>query len=166
MATITLHGDAVETIGELPAVGNAAPAFTLTNGDLGDSTLADFSGKPVILNIYPSIDTGTCAASTHKFNEIAKNEGIDVVCVSADLPFAQGRFCGAEGLDNVKTVSTFRNPEFGSDYGVVITTGVLKGLMSRAVVVIDATGNITHTEQVGEIADEPNYDAALAAAKA
>lgn len=164
MATITLHGNPIETVGTLPAVGSAAPAFTLTKTDLSDVTLADFAGKTVILNIYPSVDTGVCATSTRKFNELAaQNPNIAVLCVSADLPFAHSRFCGAEGLENVISLSTFRSPNFGSDYGVTISSGVLAGLLSRAIVVIK-DGKVVYTEQVPEIAQEPNYAAALAAA--
>lgn len=163
MATITLQGNPIETSGELPAVGSAAPAFTLTKTNLSDVTLADFAGKTVILNIYPSVDTGTCATSTRKFNALASNlPGVAVLCVSADLPFAHSRFCGAEGLENVVSLSTFRHPDFGKTYGVLITTGALAGLLSRAVVIIK-DGKVTYTEQVPEIAQEPNYDAALAA---
>jgi thiol peroxidase len=164
MATITLHGNPLQTCGELPAVGSTAPAFTLTKTDLSDVTLQDFAGKTVILNIYPSVDTGVCAASTRKFNELASsNADVVVLCVSADLPFAHSRFCGAEGLDNVVSLSDFRNTNFGSDYGVSITTGVLAGLLSRAIVVIK-DGKVVYTEQVPEIAQEPDYAAALAAA--
>ncbi len=164
MATITLQGNPLQTCGELPAVGSTAPAFTLTKTDLSDVTLQDFAGKTVILNIYPSVDTGVCAASTRKFNELASsNANVVVLCVSADLPFAHSRFCGAEGLDNVVSLSDFRNTNFGSDYGVSITTGVLAGLLSRAIVVIK-DGNVVYTEQVPEIAQEPDYAAALAAA--
>ena len=164
MATITLQGNPLETCGELPAVGSAAPAFTLTKTDLSDVTLQDFAGKTVILNIYPSVDTGVCAASTRKFNELASGKAdVAVLCVSADLPFAHNRFCGAEGLDNVVSLSDFRNKDFGNAYGVTITTGVLAGLLSRAIVVIK-DGNVTYTEQVPEIAQEPDYDAALASA--
>ncbi|SDZ74598.1 thiol peroxidase (atypical 2-Cys peroxiredoxin) [Thiothrix caldifontis] len=163
MATITLQGNPLETCGELPAVGSAAPAFTLTKTDLSDVTLQDFAGKTVILNIYPSVDTGVCAASTRKFNELASGKAdVAVLCVSADLPFAHSRFCGAEGLDNVVSLSDFRNKDFGNAYGVTITTGVLAGLLSRAIVVIK-DGNVAYTEQVPEIAQEPDYDAALAA---
>jgi len=164
MATITLQGNPLETSGELPTVGSAAPAFTLTKTDLSDVTLQDFAGKTVILNIYPSVDTGVCAASTRKFNELASGKtDVAVLCVSADLPFAHNRFCGAEGLDNVVSLSDFRNKDFGNAYGVTITTGVLAGLLSRAIVVIK-DGNVTYTEQVPEIAQEPDYDAALASA--
>lgn len=162
MATITLQGNPIETCGELPAVGSNAPAFTLTKTDLSDVSLQDFAGKTVILNIYPSVDTGVCAASTRKFNEIASGKAdVTVLCVSADLPFAHSRFCGAEGLDNVVSLSDFRNKDFGNAYGVTITTGVLAGLLSRAIVVIQ-DGKIVYTEQVPEIAQEPDYDAALA----
>ena len=164
MATITLHNTPIETVGELPAVGSNAPAFTLTKTDLSEVSLQDFAGKTVILNIYPSVDTGVCAASTRKFNEIASsNPNVVVLCISADLPFAHGRFCGAEGLENVVSLSNFRNTDFGGNYGVTITTGALAGLLSRAIVVIK-DGKVTYTEQVPEIAQEPNYDAALAAA--
>lgn len=163
MATITLQGNPIETIGNLPAVGSDAPAFTLVKTDLSEAGLGDFAGKTVILNIFPSIDTGVCAASTRRFNEVASsNDGVAVLCVSADLPFAHSRFCGAEGLENVVSLSTFRNADFGKDYGVTITTGPLAGLMSRAVVVIK-DGKVAYTEQVPEIVQEPNYDAALAA---
>ncbi|WP_028488351.1 thiol peroxidase [Thiothrix lacustris] len=164
MATITLQGNPIETVGELPAVGSNAPAFTLTKTDLSEVGLQDFAGKTVILNIYPSVDTGICAASTRKFNEVASsNPNVVVLCISADLPFAHSRFCGAEGLENVVSLSTFRNADFGSNYGVTITTGPLAGLMSRAVVIVK-DGKVTYTEQVPEIAQEPDYDAALAAA--
>ncbi|EIJ36122.1 thiol peroxidase [Thiothrix nivea] len=163
MATITLQGNPIETIGNLPAVGSDAPAFTLTKTDLSDVTMADFAGKTVVLNIYPSVDTGVCAASTRKFNEIASsNPDVTVLCVSADLPFAHGRFCGAEGLENVVSLSTFRSTDFGDNYGATIATGPLAGLMSRAVVIVK-DGKVAYTEQVPEIVQEPNYDAALAA---
>ena len=124
MATITLQGNPIETVGALPAVGSNAPAFTLTKTDLSEVGLQDFAGKTVILNIYPSVDTGICAASTRKFNEVASsNANVVVLCISADLPFAHSRFCGAEGLENVVSLSTFRNADFGSNYGVTITTG-------------------------------------------
>lgn len=162
MTTITLQGNPIETIGNLPAVGSDAPAFSLVKTDLSEISLSDFADKTVVLNIYPSVDTGICAASTRRFNEIASaNPNVAVLCISADLPFAHGRFCGAEGLENVISLSTFRNADFGKDYGVVITTGPLTGLMSRAVVVIK-DGKVAYTEQVPEIAQEPNYEAALA----
>jgi len=163
MAQITLQGNPIETVGALPAQGSAAPGFTLVKTDLSEVSLSDFSGKKVVLNIFPSIDTGVCAASARRFNTIASQKDNTVVlCVSADLPFAHQRFCEAEGLENVVPVSVFRSPEFGKEYGVTITTGPLTGLLSRAVVVIDNAGNVAYTEQVPEIAQEPDYDAALA----
>ncbi|MGE5210827.1 MAG: thiol peroxidase [Acidobacteriota bacterium] len=163
MAEVTLGGNPVHTSGELPAVGAAAPAFSLVGADLSEFDAGEFAGKNVILNIFPSIDTPTCATSVRQFNERAA--GMDetvVVCVSADLPFAMGRFCGAEGIENVKVGSTFRS-DFGSTYGVTLTDGKLQGVLARAVVVIGPDGNIKHTELVPEIAQEPDYDAALAA---
>lgn len=163
MATVTLQGNPLETIGELPAVGSEAPAFELVKTDLSTLSLADLAGKKVVLNIFPSVDTGTCAASVRTFNQKAASlDNTVVVCVSADLPFAAARFCGAEGLDNVETGSTFRS-DFGKDYGVEFTTGPLTGLLSRSVVVIDESGKVTYTEQVTETADEPDYDAAIGA---
>lgn len=164
MASITLKGNSVTTVGELPAVGAVAPPFSGVKDDLSACSLGDLSGKKVVLNIFPSIDTGVCAASARRFNQEAGSlDNTVVVCVSADLPFALGRFCGAEGLKNVVAVSVFRNPEFGSAYGVTITDGPLKGLLSRAVVVIDESGKVIYIEQVPEITQEPNYEAALAA---
>jgi len=163
MAEITLGGNPVHTSGDLPAVGAAAPAFSLVGADLSEYDASEFAGKNVILNIFPSIDTPTCATSVRQFNERAA--GMDetvVLCVSADLPFAMGRFCGAEGIENVKVGSTFRS-DFGSDYGVTLTDGKLQGVLARAVVVIGPDGTVKHTELVGEIAHEPDYDAALAA---
>jgi thiol peroxidase len=164
MTTITLKGNPVQTSGELPATGSQAPGFVLVRPDLSEVTLADLAGKRVVLNIFPSVDTATCAMSVRHFNADASALANTVVlCVSADLPFAMSRFCGAEGLTNVQSGSVFRSPAFGRDYGVLITTGPLTGLLSRAVVVIDATGKVIHTEQVAEIANEPDYAAALAA---
>ena len=164
MATITLKGNPVETSGNLPANGSQAPAFTLVKTDLSDATLAQFAGKKLVLNVFPSIDTPTCATSVRKFNQQASDmPNTQVLCVSADLPFALARFCGAEGIKNVATASTFRSPEFGQAYGLAITTGPLKGLLARAVVVIDEKGKVLHTQLVGEIANEPDYAAALAA---
>lgn len=166
MATITLKGNAIETIGKLPAKASAAPAFTLVKSDLSEVTLADFKGKKVVLNIFPSIDTPVCAASVRHFNKAAGELANTVVlCISADLPFAHTRFCETEGLKNVESLSVFRSAAFGKDYGVTITTGPITGLLSRAIVIIDADGKIIYTEQVPEIAQEPNYDAALAALK-
>jgi len=163
MAEITLGGNPIHTSGELPSVGGAAPAFTLVKSDLSEITNADLLGKRVVLNIFPSIDTAVCAKSVRTFNERAA-EATDavVVCVSADLPFAQTRFCGAEGISNVETASTFRS-DFGSTYGLDLADGKLAGLLARAVIVLDAEGQVVYTELVPEIAQEPNYDAALAA---
>ena len=162
MANITLKGNPVETIGSLPTVGSQAPAFELVKTGLADITLESYAGKRLILNIFPSVDTATCATSVRTFNEKAASANNTVViCIAADLPFAMARFCGAEGIENVDSASTFRS-SFGKDYGVEITTSVLKGLLSRAVIVLDENGKVLYTEQVGEIANEPNYDAALA----
>jgi len=162
MAQITMRGNPINTVGELPAVGSPAPAFNLTGADLGAVSIEQFSGKPVLLNIFPSVDTPVCATSVRKFNERAAASGAIVVNVSKDLPFAQNRFCGAEGIENVKTASAFRD-SFGEDYGVSIADGPFAGLLARAVVVIGADGNVAYTELVPEIAQEPDYDAALAA---
>lgn len=168
MASITLQGNKLETAGSLPAIGSAAPDFKLLNGELGEVSLKDYQGKKLVLNIFPSIDTGVCATSVRRFNqEAAKLPGVQVLCISADLPFALGRFCAAEGIKNVATLSAFldpfRSPSFGQDYGVRMVSGPLQGLLSRAVVVIDADGRVVHTEQVPELTQEPDYDAALAA---
>jgi thiol peroxidase len=162
MAQITLGGNPFNTVGELPAVGSPAPAFTLTGTDLGAVTNEQFSGKSVLLNIFPSVDTPVCATSVRTFNERAAASGISVLCVSNDLPFAQSRFCGAEGIENVTTASGFRD-SFGEDYGITIADGPFAGLLGRAVVVVGADGNVTYTELVPEVGQEPNYDAALAA---
>lgn len=163
MATVTLQGNPLETLGDLPAVGTPAPAFELVKSDLSTVSSADLSGKKVVLNIFPSVDTGTCAMSVRKFNEKAASlDNTVVICVSADLPFAAGRFCGAEGIENVLTGSTFRS-DFGTDYKVTFTTGPLTGLLSRSVVVIDEEGKVAYTQQVAETADEPDYEAAIAA---
>ncbi len=162
MAQITLRGNQINTIGELPAVGASAPAFTLTGTDLGAVSSEQFGGKPLLLNIFPSVDTPVCATSVRTFNERAAGSGGAVLCVSNDLPFAQKRFCGAEGIENVTTASAFRDG-FGQDYGVTITDGPMAGLLARAVVVIGADGNVAYTELVPEIGIEPDYDAALAA---
>jgi thiol peroxidase len=162
MATITLEGNEIHTVGELPAIGSDAPAFTLTNNDMGETSLADYAGKRVILNIFVAIDTGICAESTRRFNTAAGSlENTVVLCISADLPPTLARFCGAENLNNVTTLSTFRNPEFGNDYGLTVADGPLRGLNSRSIVIIDENGKVIHTEQVAEIAQEPDYDAAL-----
>ncbi len=162
MATITLEGDEFHTVGDLPAVGSDAPGFTLTNSEMGDTSLADFAGKRVILNVFVAIDTGICAESTRRFNAAAGSlDNTAVLCISADLPPTLARFCGAENLDNVITLSTFRNPEFGQDYGLAVADGPLRGLASRCVIIIDENGKVVYTEQVPEIAQEPDYDAAL-----
>jgi thiol peroxidase len=164
MATVTLKGHTLEIAGSLPAIGSQAPDFTLVATDMSTATLASFAGKKLVLNIFPSIDTPTCAASVRKFNEMASQHPDTVVlCISADLPFAHARFCGAEGLENVKTLSTFRSPDFAETYGVKFATGPLVGLTARAVIVVDAEGKVKHTQLVSEVAAEPNYEAALAA---
>jgi len=160
MAQITLKGNPIHTSGELPAKGSKAPDYKLTKLDLSDVSLKDFAGKRVVLNIFPSVDTPVCATSVRKFNQqVANLKNTVVLCVSRDLPFALKRFCGAEGIEGVIPASTFRDEKFGSNYGVVITDGPLLGLLSRAVVVLDETGSVLYTEQVPEIAQEPNYDA-------
>ena len=164
MAQVTFKGNPVMTAGALPAVGSKAPAFTLTGKDLSDVALASYAGKTVVLNIFPSIDTPVCAASVRRFNaEASALGGTLVLCVSADLPFAHGRFCTVEGLEQVVPLSVFRSPAFGTDYGVVITEGPLRGLLSRAIVIIDGEGKVLYTEHVAEITKEPDYDAALRA---
>lgn len=164
MAEITLGGNPVRTEGSLPAPGSSAPDFTLTGADLQPISKADLAGQNVVLNIFPSVDTPTCATSVRTFNERAASlDNTTVLCVSSDLPFAQGRFCGSEGLENVKTASTFKNAEFLETYGVSMVDGRLEGLCARAVVVLDGQGSVVHSELVSEIANEPNYDAALAA---
>jgi thiol peroxidase len=163
MASITLGGNPIHTNGELPVVGSKATDFNLVKTDLGTASLDDFAGSRVVLNIFPSIDTGTCATSVRKFNENASTlENTKVLCISRDLPFAQKRFCGAEGLENVINLSDFKDGGFGKNYGLEITEGPLAGLHSRVVIVLDENGTILHTEQVNEIANEPNYEAALA----
>lgn len=164
MAQITFKGNPIHTSGELPSVGQAAPDFQLVAGDLSECRLSDFSGKTVILNIVPSFDTGICAASVRRFNQSAGelDEAI-IVNISKDLPFAQKRFCESEGLNHVKNLSAFRSPRFGQDYGIEMVEGPLRGLLGRAVVVVNPKGQVTYTELVPEIAQEPNYDAALSA---
>lgn len=163
MASVTLKGNPVSVAGELPSVGAAAPDFQLTKTDLSNVSLADYKGKNVILNIFPSVDTDTCATSVRKFNEQAADmEDTAVLCVSKDLPFAHARFCGAEGIKNVDSLSSLRKEQdFENNYGVLIQDGPLSGLMARAIVVIDKEGKVKHTELVSEIVDEPNYDSAL-----
>jgi thiol peroxidase len=163
MAQVTRRGSPVQISGELPKVGSQAPAFKLVGGDLADVTLETFAGKRKVLNIFPSVDTPTCATSVRKFNAQANDlNNAVVLCISADLPFAQARFCGAEGLENVKNLSTMRGAQFMQDYGVAIADGPMVGLTTRAVVVLDENNNVLHSELVPEIGQEPNYEAALA----
>lgn len=162
MTTVTLQGNPFRVDGTLPAVGSAAPALTLTTGELADVTLANYAGKRKVLNIVPSLDTPTCATSTRKFNEkAAALDNAVVLVISADLPFAAGRFCSVEGLKNVAHLSTFRHPEFMATWGVRMAEGPLAGLTARAVVVLDENDKVLHSQLVPEIADEPDYDAAL-----
>ena len=164
MASITLKGNTIHTNGNLANNGDEAPDFKLTANDLSIKTLADFSGKKIILNIFPSIDTGTCAASVRNFNKEAANlHNTIVLCISRDLPFAQARFCGAEGIDNAITLSDFATGSFGKDYGLEIIDGPLAHLHSRAIIVLDENGTVVYSEQVPEIVDEPNYENALKA---
>jgi thiol peroxidase len=166
MAQIKFKGNPINTVGTLPAVGKPAPEFKLTKTDLSDVGLKDFKGKKVILNIFPSIDTGVCATSVRKFNQEAANlPNAVVVGVSRDLPFAHKRFCGAEGIQNVVTTSDLRDGTFGKSYGVTMTEGPLAGLLSRSIVVLDENGVVKYTEQVPEITQEPDYAKALAAVK-
>ncbi|WP_432220869.1 thiol peroxidase [Flavobacterium sp. TMP13] len=164
MASVTLGGNAIHTSGDLPKVGSQLADFKLVQNDLAVASLSSFAGKKLVLNIFPSVDTGTCAASVRKFNEQASGlENTTVLCISRDLPFAQKRFCAAEGLENVINLSDFKEGAFGKANGLEILDGPLAGLHSRVIIVADANGTITHTEQVSEIANEPNYEAALAA---
>ena len=164
MATVTLKGNAIVTSGNLPGVGSKAPDFKLTATDLSTKSLSDFKGSKVVLNIFPSIDTGTCAASVRQFNQEASElDNTKVLCISHDLPFAHARFCGAEGLNDVISLSDYKDGSFGKTYGVNFINGPLEALLSRSVVVIDENGVIKYTEQVGETVDEPNYKAALEA---
>jgi thiol peroxidase len=163
MAQTALGDNIVNTVGDLPSVGSSTPSFTLTKGDLTETTPADFAGRRVVLNIFPSLDTKTCAMSVRRFNELAAGlDNTTVLCVSADLPFAQARFCGAEGLTNVTTASTFRS-DFGMAYGVKLADGKMAGLMARSVVVLDEQGKVLHSQLVPQIGQEPDYDAAVAA---
>ena len=163
MARISSRGEIVETSGELPEVGAAAPDFVLRKADLSEVSLADYAGSRLVLNIFPSIDTPTCAKSVRQFNErAARMTNTRVLCVSADLPFALGRFCGSEGIENVETASVYRAPSFGQDYGVFMDEGRLGGLLARAIVVIDGNGTVIGRELVPEIAQEPDYDAVMA----
>ncbi|WP_124640555.1 MULTISPECIES: thiol peroxidase [Amniculibacterium] len=165
MSKITLHGNEINTVGVLPSAGSLLKDFKLINSELGEKQLSDFAGKKKVFNIFPSIDTGVCAASTRKFNEEAASlENTVVINVSRDLPFALGRFCAAEGINNVETLSDFRG-SFGEDNGLTIADSPLQGLLSRAVIVADENGKVIYTEQVPEIAQEPNYTAAIDALK-
>jgi len=165
MATITLKGNEFQTIGTLPAIGSKAPNFSLRSIDLNNLTLEDFKGGKVILNIFPSVDTGTCATSVRTFNKTASDlKNTKVICVSRDLPFAHARFCGAEGIENVISASDISG-DFATDYGLKITEGPLEGLCSRSIVILDENGSVIYTEQVAETVDEPNYEAAINALK-
>lgn len=164
MTQITFQGNPINTCGELPAEGGKAPNFRLTAGDLHDKTLGDYAGRKKVLNIFPSLDTGVCAASVKKFNGYAREHAdVAMLQISADLPFAQGRFCKAEGLDNVETLSMLRDKSFAEDYGTLMVDGPLAGLSARAVVVLDEDGAVLHSQLVPEIAEEPDYEAALSA---
>ena len=164
MANITLGGNATTTNGELPKVGEKAPEFNLKTVKLEPASLSDYQGKKVILNIFPSVDTGVCAASVRHFNEKASElDNTTVLCISRDLPFAQARFCGAEGIENVEMLSDFENGQFGKDYGLEIESGAFSGLHSRVIIILDEEGNVTYTEQVPEIGQDPDFEAALAA---
>lgn len=164
MATVTLKGNEIHTLGSLPSVGNSAPDFKLTMTDLSMRSLADYEGRKLVLNIFPSIDTGTCAQSVRQFNEeAAELTNTVVLCISKDLPFAQTRFCGAEGIENVVMLSDYKDGGFGKSYNVEFTDGPLQGLLSRSIVVVDESGKVTYTEQVSETIEEPNYKAALEA---
>ena len=164
MATVTLKGNKIHTAGELPAIGSKAPNFSLVETGLSSTSLNEFSGKKLVLNIFPSVDTGTCATSVRTFNkEASELDNTVVLCISRDTPFALDRFCGAEGLENVVSLSDFRERNFGKDYGVEFVDGPLVGLLSRSIVVLDENGIVKYTEQVPETVDEPNYKAALEA---
>ncbi len=162
MASVTGNGTPFQTIGDLPAIGTKAPDFKLTAEDLSVKQLSDYEGKKVLMNVFLSLDTGTCATSVRTFNtEAAELDNTVVLCISRDLPFAQKRFCGAEGLDNVVTLSDFNTGQFGKDYGLILVDGPLQGLHSRCIIVLDENGIVQYTEQVEEISDEPNYKAPL-----
>ena len=164
MAQVTFQGTPVNTVGDLPAVGQAAPDFTLTTTDLSDVSLETYKGKKLVLNIFPSIDTPVCATSVRRFNDEASQlENTKVLCVSRDLPFAFGRFCGAEGLENVISASELRSHEFGNDYGVRINDSALAGLFARAIIILDEEGKVIYSQLAPEIAEEPDYQSALAA---
>ncbi|MCG8701436.1 MAG: thiol peroxidase [Bacteroidales bacterium] len=163
MASITLKGNSINTLGDLPSTGSEAPNFELVKTDLSTSNLSDYKGKRVVLNIFPSLDTGVCAASVRKFNqELEKLENVEVLCISKDLPFAHGRFCETEGIKNVVNLSDFRNLEFGKAYGTTIVDGPLAGVHSRAIVIVNEEGKVVYTEQVPEITQDPDFEKALA----
>jgi thiol peroxidase len=163
MASITLGGNPINTVGNLPEIGNKAPEFYLTNTDLASKSLEDYAGKKVVMNIFPSVDTGVCATSVRKFNEKAASlNNTVVVCISRDLPFAQKRFCGAEGISNVEMLSDFKDGSFGMNYGILMEDGKFAKLHARSIVVLNETGHVIHTELVPEIAQEPNYEAVYA----
>ncbi|WP_128330329.1 thiol peroxidase [Apibacter sp. HY039] len=165
MATVTIKGNEVHTIGNLPQIGQKAKEFTLTGADLSEKKLSDFTGKKVVLNIFPSVDTGTCAMSVRTFNkEASELNNTVVLCISKDLPFAQSRFCAAEGLNNVITLSAFRS-DFGKDYELEFADGPLKGLLSRVVIILDEQGHVVYEEQVAETSNEPDYEKAISALK-
>lgn len=164
MATVTLKGNTFNTIGNLPKIGDQAATFSLTKTDLSTATVEDYKGKKVVLNIFPSVDTGTCAQSVRQFNkEAAELDNTVVLCISKDLPFAQGRFCGAEGIENVEMLSDFKDGSFGKNYQLAFSDGPLEALLSRSVIVLDTNGVVKYTEQVAETTEEPNYKAALEA---
>ncbi|MFK7781833.1 thiol peroxidase [Psychroserpens sp.] len=166
MASVTLGGTPVNTSGTLPEIGSQAPDFKLTTTDLSTKTLNDYSGSNLVLNVFPSVDTGTCAQSIRTFNKEASSlENTKVLCISKDLPFAMARFCGAEGLDNVISLSDYKDGNFGKTYGLDFTDGAFETLLSRCIIIVDSKGKILHTQQVSEIADEPNYEKALASLK-
>lgn len=166
MATITLKGNQVHTLGELPKIGSKAPGFQLIKKDLSPASLKDYLGSKIVLNVFPSVDTGTCAASVRKFNQlVASLENTKVLCISKDLPFALSRFCGAEGIENVEVMSDFATGQFGKDYKLQFTDGPLNHLLSRAIIVLDEEGTVIYTEQVAETTVEPNYDNAVNALK-
>jgi len=166
MATVTLKGNTIHTSGELPGVGEQAPDFRLAKVDLSNATLEDYKGHKLVLNIFHSLDTGTCAASVREFNKVATSlDNTKVLCISKDLPFAMTRFCGAEGIENVEMLSDFRDGSFGKDYHLLFTDGPVEGLLSRCIIVLDENGKVLYNEQVSEVVEEPNYDAALEALK-
>ena len=162
MANVTLQGNPIQTQGTLPAVGSKAPNFRLATSALSDVTLDDYQGSKIILNVFHSVDTGTCAQSVRQFNkEVAQLENTKVLCISKDLPFAQARFCGAEGIENVEMLSDFRNGNFGNAYNLTFTNGPVEGLLSRSIIVLDENGTVLYTEQVQEVVEEPDYSGAL-----